>query len=104
MMAIARLQLLPGWQPFLASLQPKSALSHEHCRITDFFQPSETVAAETTHSCRRIAYKINDDHSGIDVRIQAPWDEHIVFFMTVLTCFGERPRLLWRDDATHDVS
>ena len=55
-----------GWQPFLASLLPKQGLSHQNSRITDFFQNEE----EKTESCRRIAYKLNEEKSGIDVRIQ----------------------------------
>ena len=29
--------------------------------------------SEETNSCRRIAYKLNDEKSGIHVRIQATW-------------------------------
>lgn len=62
-----------GWQPFLASLRPKPGLSHEKARITDFQTEQET------NSCRRIAYKLNDEKSGIHVRIQV--NLHLAFSM-----------------------
>lgn len=66
-------QRQPGWQPFLASLRPKPGLSHEKARITDFQTEQETK------SCRRIAYKLNDEKSGIHVRIQV--NLHLAFSM-----------------------
>ena len=64
----------------LASLVPRSGLSHLQPCITDFLQHDEMdqsakiggkgVANACPDSCRRIAYKLNADSSGIDVRVQ----------------------------------
>ncbi|CAK8987753.1 unnamed protein product [Durusdinium trenchii] len=80
-----------GWQPLLASLVPRSGLSHLQPCITDFLQHDEMdqsakiggkgVANACPDSCRRIAYKLNADSSGIDVRVQV--NVHLVFSLLV---------------------
>lgn len=50
----------------MASLVPRSGLSHQEARVSDFLQNGTE-----TECCRRIMYKLNAECSGIDVRVQA---------------------------------
>ncbi|CAJ1431312.1 unnamed protein product [Effrenium voratum] len=55
-----------GWQPFFARLVPEVGLAHTCARITDFPQQDADAASR----CRRVVYQLNEDASGIDVRVQ----------------------------------
>ncbi|CAE7250367.1 RAD5, partial [Symbiodinium pilosum] len=54
-----------GWQPFFANLTPEEGLQvRDGLAVVDFLQNAHVP------TCRRISYRLNEDASGIDIRLE----------------------------------